>query len=253
MLTIADLQRLVASGEIDTVTLAFTDMQGRLVGKRVAAAHFVEDVADHGAECCSYLLAVDVEMSTVPGYPIAAWTTGYGDMVMRPDLTTLRRIPWLPGTAQVLADLYRADGSVIAVVPRRILAAQIARRAARGPAPTPPPSWNSSSSMPPTARRGPTATADPLRQPTTTRTTGWRPARAWSRCCETSADTWPPPECAARVSRANVTPDSRRSPSTTSRQWLPATTTPSARNLQERCQGGRRAARQAPRLQGEIR
>lgn len=132
MLTIADLQQLVGSGEIDTVVLAFTDMQGRLVGKRVAAPHFVENVADHGAECCSYLLAVDVEMNTVPGYPIADWTTGYGDMVMRPDLATLRRVPWLPGTAQVLADLYRADGSPIAVAPRQILAAQIARLAARG-------------------------------------------------------------------------------------------------------------------------
>ncbi len=132
MLTFADLQRLVASGEIDTVVLAFTDMQGRLVGKRVAAAHFVEEVADHGAECCSYLLAVDVEMNTVPGYPIADWGTGYGDMVMKPDLATLRRIPWLPGTAQVLADVHWPDGSPIAVEPRRILATQVDRLTERG-------------------------------------------------------------------------------------------------------------------------
>ncbi|MGH3563075.1 MAG: glutamine synthetase, partial [Mycobacterium sp.] len=132
MLTVADLQRLVASDEIDTVVLAFTDMQGRLVGKRVAARHFVEEVADHGAECCSYLLAADVEMNTVPGYPIADWGTGYGDMVMTPDFATLRRIPWLPGTAQVLADLYRPDGSPVTVSPRQILATQIDRLAERG-------------------------------------------------------------------------------------------------------------------------
>jgi glutamine synthetase len=132
MLTVADLHRLVSSDEIDTVVLAFTDMQGRLVGKRVAARHFAEEVADHGAECCSYLLAVDVEMNTVPGYSIADWGTGYGDMVMTPDLTTLRRIPWLPGTAQVLADLRWPDGSAIAVAPRQILATQIGRLAERG-------------------------------------------------------------------------------------------------------------------------
>jgi glutamine synthetase len=132
MLTIADLQQLVASGEIDTVVLAFPDMQGRLVGKRVAAGHFLEQVAGGGADVCTYLLAVDVEMNTVPGYRIADWTTGYGDMVMRPDFATLRRTPWLPGAVQVLAGLYTPDGSPVAVAPRQILAAQIARLADRG-------------------------------------------------------------------------------------------------------------------------
>jgi glutamine synthetase len=132
MLTFTELQRLVADGEIDTVVLAFTDMQGRLVGKRVAGRHFVEDVADRGAECCSYLLAVDVENNTVSGYPMADWGTGYGDMVMRPDLTTLRRVPWLPGTAQVLADLHWPDASPVSVAPRRVLANQVGRLAERG-------------------------------------------------------------------------------------------------------------------------
>ncbi len=131
----ADLERLVSAGEIDTVVLAFTDMQGRLVGKRVVARHFVDEVFERGAECCSYLLAVDAEMNTVPGYRIADWGTGYGDMVMTPDPTTLRRIPWLPGTAQVLADLQWPDGSPIAVAPRGILASQINRLTDRGLAP----------------------------------------------------------------------------------------------------------------------
>ncbi|HET9875925.1 MAG TPA: glutamine synthetase family protein [Mycobacterium sp.] len=132
MLTVTELHRLVTSGEIDTVVLAFTDMQGRLVGKRLAAGHFVEAVADHGAECCSYLLAADVEMNTVSGYSIADWGTGYGDMVMTPDFATLRRIPWLPGTAQVLADLHWPDGNLVAVAPRQILATQVGRLAERG-------------------------------------------------------------------------------------------------------------------------
>src|SRR5574337_510601 len=132
MLTVTDLQRLIASGEVDTVVLAFTDMQGRLVGKRLAAQHFVDEVAESGAECCSYLLAVDVEMNTVPGYRIADWGTGYGDMVMTPDFATVRPIPWLPGTVQVLADLHRPDGSPVTVAPRQILAGQIGRLTERG-------------------------------------------------------------------------------------------------------------------------
>ncbi len=105
MLSQAELERLVASGDIDTVIVAFCDMQGRLTGKRVSARLFVEDVAEHGAECCNYLLAVDVDMNTVDGYAISSWETGYGDMVMTPDFSTLRLIPWLPGTAMVMGDL----------------------------------------------------------------------------------------------------------------------------------------------------
>ncbi|OBG34482.1 glutamine synthetase family protein [Mycolicibacter heraklionensis] len=132
MLSQTELQLLVASGEIDTVVVAFADMQGRLVGKRVAAEHFLAEVAGHGVEACSYLLAVDVEMNTVPGYSIADWGTGYGDLVLKPDFTTLRRIPWLPGTAHVLADAHWPDGGPVAVAPRQILAAQIARLTERG-------------------------------------------------------------------------------------------------------------------------
>ena len=95
MLSQADLERLVASGDIDTVIVAFSDMQGRLVGKRVSARLFQEDVAAHGAEACNYLLAVDVDMNTVDGYAISSWETGYGDMVLTPDFDTLRLIPWL--------------------------------------------------------------------------------------------------------------------------------------------------------------
>lgn len=132
MLTYADLQQLIASGEIDTVVLAFPDMQGRLVGKRIAAGHFLAEVADHGADCCGYLLAVDVEMNTVAGYPIADWSTGYGDLVMTPDFSTTRHTRWLPGSVQVLADLHRPDDSPVAVAPRRVLAAQIDRLAESG-------------------------------------------------------------------------------------------------------------------------
>ncbi|MDP4959942.1 MAG: glutamine synthetase, partial [Mycobacterium sp.] len=95
----------MAAGEIDTVIVAFADMQGRLTGKRVSARLFAEEVAAHGAECCNYLLAVDVEMNTVDGYAMSSWASGYGDMVMVPDMSTLRVIPWLPGTALVMADL----------------------------------------------------------------------------------------------------------------------------------------------------
>lgn len=131
-LTIDELGSLIGRREIDTVIVAFCDMQGRLVGKRTSARLFLDDIAAHGAEACNYLLAVDVEMNTVDGYPISSWETGYGDMVLTPDLDTLRLIPWLPGTALVMADLNKMDGSPVPQSPRDILKQQIARLAERG-------------------------------------------------------------------------------------------------------------------------
>jgi glutamine synthetase len=132
MLTQFELERLVADGDVDTVIVAFTDMQGRLTGKRVSARLFVEEVAAHGAECCNYLLAVDVDMNTVDGYAISSWATGYGDMVMTPDFGTLRLLPWLPGTALVMADLSWTDGRPVLQAPRSILRRQLDRLAERG-------------------------------------------------------------------------------------------------------------------------
>jgi glutamine synthetase len=131
-LTIEQLTALVEAREIDTVIIAFTDMQGRLVGKRASARLFLEDIAEHGAECCNYLLAVDVENNTVDGYPMSSWETGYGDMAMHPDLSTLRLVPWLTATALVLADLTLLDETPVAESPREILKTQIARLAERG-------------------------------------------------------------------------------------------------------------------------
>ncbi len=127
MLDMTELRELVLADEIDTVIVAFPDMQGRLTGKRVSARLFVEEVAAHGAECCNYLLAVDVEMNTVDGYAMSSWATGYGDMVMTPDPATMRRIPWLPGTALVLADLSTTGGVPVSAAPRTILHRWFAR------------------------------------------------------------------------------------------------------------------------------
>src|SRR6187402_605134 len=113
MLTIDELGGLIDAGSIDTVIVAFTDMQGRLVGKRVSARLFLDDVAEHGAEACNYLLAVDVEMNTVDGYAMSSWERGYGDMALIPDFTTLRAAPWLEATALVTADLQWLDGTPV--------------------------------------------------------------------------------------------------------------------------------------------
>jgi glutamine synthetase len=128
MLTLNELKRDVESGLIDTVVVAFTDMQGRLMGKRVHAQYFVdENIADHGVEGCNYLLALDMEMDPSPGYSIASWEQGYGDFAMRPDLDTLRHIPWLEGTALVLCDVTWQDGSPVPPSPRQVLKAQVER------------------------------------------------------------------------------------------------------------------------------
>ena len=92
----ATLTVMIAAGDIDTVIVAFTDMQGRLQGKRLHAEYFLEEVLAHGTEGCNYLLAVDVEMSTVPGYAISSWEAGYGDMLFVLDTDTMRLLPHLP-------------------------------------------------------------------------------------------------------------------------------------------------------------
>ncbi|MEU6604685.1 glutamine synthetase family protein [Streptomyces shenzhenensis] len=131
-LGVEELHALVVSGEIDTVVLAFPDMQGRLQGKRFAARFFLDEVLHHGTEGCNYLLAVDAEMNTVDGYAMSSWDSGYGDFAMHPDLSTLRRIPWHPGTALVVADLAWAGGSPVAAAPRHILRHQLERLARLG-------------------------------------------------------------------------------------------------------------------------
>lgn len=131
-LTAEGLKALVEAGTIDTVIVSFTDMQGRLVGKRVSARLFVEDVMAHGAECCNYLFAVDVENNTVDGYSISSWERGYGDMAMIPDMSTLRTAPWLEGTAMVMADMQWLDHTPVTQSPREILRTQINRLAKHG-------------------------------------------------------------------------------------------------------------------------
>ena len=133
MLTLNELKRDVENGSIDTVVVAFTDMQDRLLDKRVHAQYFMDEhVAEHGVEGCNYLLALDMEMEPVPGYSIASWEQGYGDFAMRPDLDTLRRIPWLEGTALVLCDVTWNDGLPVRPSPRQVLKAQVERAQAAG-------------------------------------------------------------------------------------------------------------------------
>jgi glutamine synthetase len=132
LITVEELRADVASGAVDTVLVAFTDMQGRLQGKRLHARHFIEDVLEHGTEGCNYLLAVDVDMNTVDGYAMSSWERGYGDFVFVPDLSTLRRVPWQDGTVLLLADLAWEDGSDVAASPRQILKRQTARLADAG-------------------------------------------------------------------------------------------------------------------------
>ena len=235
MLSQAELESLVAAGDIDTVIVAFCDMQGRLTGKRVAARLFVEDVAAHGAECCNYLLAVDVDMNTVDGYAISSWETGYGDMVMTPDFSTLRLLPWLPGTALVMADLSWIDGKPVTQAPRSIL-----NKPDRSP-----------------GRQGPGA----LRRHRT-RVHGLRrllPGCVGSRLPRAdtgdrlqrrlrdarvdpdgaAAARHPPRHgsaraCTAKASRASAISGSRRSPSATTMRASPAITTPSTRTAPKR-------------------
>ena len=125
-MSVEELRADVETGAVDTVIAAFTDMQGRLMGKRLDAEFFLEELdAGHEVEGCNYLLALEMEMDPVPGYALASWERGYGDFGLQPDLGTLRRIPWHDATALVLCDVQWHDGSTVAPSPRQVLKAQV--------------------------------------------------------------------------------------------------------------------------------
>ena len=251
MLSQAELESWSAAGEIDTVIVAFTDMQGRLTGKRISARLFVEDIAAHGAECCNYLLAVDVDMNTVDGYAMSSWEAGYGDMVMTPDFSTLRLLPWLPGTALVMADLGWHDGSPVGPG-----AAQHPARASSTGSPSGawarsrPPNSSSWCSTTPTARRGRSRLPRPdagHRLQHRLRDAGLDPDGA-------AAARHPPrhggrgPVLRGRQGRMQPRPAGDRVPLRRRAGHLRQ-----PHDLQERRQGDRRPARQEPDLHGEIR
>ena len=159
-LTVDQLRAAVLAGEVDTVIVAFTDMQGRLQGKRIHGQFFIDHVLENGTEGCNYLLAVDVDMNTVGGYAMSSWERGYGDMFFEMDLTTLRRTPGAPGVGHDperphLARRQRRGRAVAAHHPQA--------PGRRRPRPTatprsPAPSWSSSSSRSPTRPPGTGAT-----------------------------------------------------------------------------------------------
>jgi glutamine synthetase len=132
LLSLEHLKKLIADGEVDTVVIAFTDMQGRLQGKRLHAAYFVDVVLEQGAEGCNYLLGVDVDMNTVDGYAMTSWDKGYGDMEFVLDHDTIRLLPHLPATAMVQCDLVWADHEPVQPSPRQILKRQVQRAADAG-------------------------------------------------------------------------------------------------------------------------
>ena len=132
MLSLDDLRKEVRDGTIDTVVTAFTDMQGRLFGKRIQVEYFLDEVVEEGIEGCNYLLALDMEMDPIPGYEMANWEDGYGDFAIVPDIATLRRIPWLDRTALVICDVANHDGSPVVASPRQVLIATYERAAEMG-------------------------------------------------------------------------------------------------------------------------
>ncbi len=132
LLDLERLKQLIGSGEVDTVVIAFTDMQGRLQGKRLHASYFLDVVLETGVEGCNYLLGVDVDMNTVDGYAMTSWDKGYGDMEFVLDHDTIRLLPHLPATAMVQCDLVWDDHAPVEPSPRQILKRQLERAADAG-------------------------------------------------------------------------------------------------------------------------
>ena len=124
-MTLPHLKSLIRSGSVDTVIVALPDPFGRLVGKRFRAEVFLDSVVTHGTHGCNYLLTVNIEMDPLDGFKVASWETGFGDFALRPDLNTLRLLPWQPGAALVLCDHVKPDGTLVAEAPRSVLRAQL--------------------------------------------------------------------------------------------------------------------------------
>ena len=125
------LRKLIQRGDIDTVVVAFPDVFGRLVGKRFVGKFFLDSVASHGTHGCNYLLTVDIDMEPQTGFGVANWESGFGDFELRPDLATLRPVPWLPGTALVICVFCHHDGRPVAEAPRSVLLKQLERLSKR--------------------------------------------------------------------------------------------------------------------------
>ena len=125
-LTLEELVRQTKAGEVDTVIIAIADLQGRLMGKRLTGPYFLDHV-DEGLHACDYLLAMDVDNEPLPGFKFTNWGTGYGDMHGHPDLSTIRRLPWLEKTALILCDVETMAGKPVDVAPRQILRRQVDR------------------------------------------------------------------------------------------------------------------------------
>src|SRR5882762_10342803 len=125
IMNLQTLRSKVKAGEIDTVIVAFPDVFGRLMGKRFTEKYFVDSVVEHGTHACNYLMTVDLEMEPMTGFKLANWEKGFGDFEMRPDLETLRLLPWQPGTALVICSFHHEDGTIVAESPRAVLQRQM--------------------------------------------------------------------------------------------------------------------------------
>ena len=132
-MTFEILKRKIKAGELDTIIVVAPDVFGRLVGKRFTAEFFLNQVARHGTHGCNYLLTVNVEMDPMDGFKLASWEKGFGDFEMRPDLSSIRALPWQPGAAMVLCDFHHDDGEPVLQAPRSVhlhheLAAEVVSR-----------------------------------------------------------------------------------------------------------------------------
>src|SRR4051812_19118019 len=123
------LARHIRQGEVDTVLVVFPDMYGRLLGKRLTGSFFLDHCRDDGTHGCNYLLTVNIEMDPVEGFKLASWEQGYGDFAMKPDLSSLRLLPWQEKSAMVICDLHREDGAPVDEAPRSVLRRQVDRLA----------------------------------------------------------------------------------------------------------------------------
>jgi glutamine synthetase len=116
----------VAFEHVDTVAFAVPDNVGRLIGNRFPVSRY-DDLVENGISMPDFYLVTGIDNTPHAGLAVTGLHTGFRNGILRPDVSTLRVLPWAPNTALVLCDALDPDGSPIDVAPRRILQSQVVR------------------------------------------------------------------------------------------------------------------------------
>jgi glutamine synthetase len=113
-------RKYIIDKNITSLEIGFADINGSIIGKRLPARFLLDHLTD-GTSVCRAPLTWDIQSEYFTTSRFAGFEYGASDMVLKPDYSTLREIPWRKGTGFVLSDLCIDTGEIIPVAPRQVL------------------------------------------------------------------------------------------------------------------------------------